>query len=203
MQVSFTVMPADPIRLPEALRFLTEEGRPQVEGESGSLGMSLHENADLGIAVVESFWASAAEACDAERVVAPIRGEAARHAGATVSVERFEVATLVRSVRPHPGAGLRLTRFDTDPAGLDAAVAAYADTAVPWLAEVDGFCAALLYVDRDSGRSIGETVWRDANALAASRSAAAAIRATTVRAAGSVVRVVEEYRLVWTSLGAR
>jgi hypothetical protein len=70
---------------------------------------------------------------------------------------------------------------------------------VPWLAEGEGFWAALLLIDRNTGRSVSETVWRDGEALAASRSAAAAVRVDTVASMGCVVRAVEEYTLVSSS----
>jgi quinol monooxygenase YgiN len=200
VQVSFTVIPGDPVRLGEAIRFLLEDARPDVESEPGSQGITVGENADLGVAVVKVYWASAAELCAAEKVAAPIRQEAALRAGGTASVEVFEVAALSRAVRPHPGAGIRLTRLATEPARLDAAITTYADLTVPWLAETEGFCATLLYVDRSSGQTVVESIWRDANALAASRSAAAAIRVAAVAATGGAVRAVEEYRLVASSL---
>ena len=43
-----------------------------------------------------------------------------------------------------------------------------------------GFCRALYLVDRGSGRTASETVWQDAQALACSRGAAAAMRAEAV-----------------------
>ncbi|MCW2566415.1 MAG: hypothetical protein JWN54_512 [Mycobacterium sp.] len=200
MHVRFTLLPGDPAQLGNAIRFYEEEVRPQLEGEAGSLGLSLFENAELGVAAVETWWVSGDAMRETEKTEAPMRTKAARMAVATTSVERFQVGSYLRAARPHPGAGLRLTRLDTDPARLDAAVTAYQDTAVPWLTDTDGFCETMLYVDRRTGRAISETVWRDSNALAASRSASAAIRVETVEATDTVVRAVEEYRLVSTSL---
>ena len=79
------------------------------------------------------------------------------------------------------------------------AAAAKAPGTVPWLADTEGFCSTLLFIDRSSGRSMVETVWRDPETLAASRSAAAAIRVDTVRATNCVIRSVEEYQLVFSS----
>ena len=76
---------------------------------------------------------------------------------------------------------------------------AFGDVTVPWLADTEGFCSTLLFIDRSSGRSMVETVWRDPEALAASRIAAAAIRVDTVRATNCVIRSVEEYQLVFSS----
>jgi hypothetical protein len=46
---------------------------------------------------------------------------------------------------------------------------------------------------------ISEVIWRNPQALAASRSAAAAARVAMVESAGGVIRAVEEYGLVFNS----
>jgi hypothetical protein len=201
VHVRLTLLVGDPLRLGTAMQFLADETPLQVESEEGSLGMSLHENTELGVAVVESYWSSA-EAMRATEAVVSLAAEAARRSTGTLSVEQYEVALWTRRMRPHPGAGVRLTRLETDPARVDEAIEAYARLALPWLTETDGFCMTQLLVDRGSGRWIGETLWRDANALAASRSAAAGIRVGTAGSSGSVVRALEEYRLVFSSLRA-
>ena len=71
--------------------------------------------------------------------------------------------------------------------------------AVPVLADTSGFCAALLYADRASGRVISETVWQDPQALAASRHAAAAGEAAAAQALNGVIGASGEYRLVFSS----
>jgi hypothetical protein len=101
--------------------------------------------------------------------------------------------------RAEPGAGVCLTRLEFDPTRLDDVVGAYEDAALPWLAEADGFCSHLLFVHRRTGQAVDETVWRDAGAMAASRSAAAAIRVDAVAASDAVVRSLVEYRLAFTS----
>ena len=92
-----------------------------------------------------------------------------------------------------------MTRLDVQPNAVEDTVAAFGGVTVPWLADTEGFCSTLLFIDRTSGRSLVETVWRDPEALAASRSAAAAIRVDTVRATNGVIRSVEEYQLVFSS----
>jgi hypothetical protein len=106
----------------------------------------------------------------------------------------FEAEAPVRS-----GAGLRLTRMDFEPAAVEDSVEVYGDTAVPWLAETDGFCRTLLLVDDRTGHAISETVWQNKEVLAATRSVAAAVRAETVASTGCVIRAVEEYGLVANS----
>lgn len=202
VHVRLTYLVGDPLRLGTAVHFLAEETQLRLESEEDSLGMTLHENSELGVVVVESYWSSADAMRASEDTVSPIAAEAARRSTGTLSVEQYEVALSAWRMRPHPGSGVRITRLETEPARIDEAVAAYGGIAVPWLGETEGFCTTQLLVNRDSGRWIDETLWRDANALAASRSAAAAIRVGTTGPSGSIVRSLEEYRLVVSSLRA-
>jgi quinol monooxygenase YgiN len=197
--VEVNLLAADPARLGDAIRFLEEKARPVLEDLPGSQGLSVSVNPDLGVAVFEEFWVSHDALREHERSAAATRAEAARLSGGTVSAERFAVASFTRVRRSEAGGGVRLTRMDTDAKRMDEIVAGYEDTALPWLTETPGFVGALLFVDRRSGRSISETRWEDAAALAASRGAAASIRADLVAATDSSIRAVEEYALVYDS----
>ena len=63
----------------------------------------------------------------------------------------------------------------------------------------EGFCGSLLLVGHGTGRLISETIWHSPQALAASRSAAAAVRVDMVESAGWVIQAVDEYGLVFSS----
>ena len=56
-----------------------------------------------------------------------------------------------------------------------------------------------IMTDRDTGRSISETMWVSRKALAASRGEAAAVRVETVQSTGALIRAVEEYDLVFST----
>lgn len=75
----------------------------------------------------------------------------------------------------------------------------FGDTAVPWLAEVPGFCGALLFAAPASGRLISQTVWRDPAARAAGPGVAEMIRAEVLDDEDCEIRAVEDYRLVFSS----
>jgi heme-degrading monooxygenase HmoA len=199
LHVRFNFIAADPARLAESIKFIETEVRPQVESQPGSLGMALYTALEPGLAILESFWASDNAMAASEHAVMPNRRETIRRVGGTVSVERYEVPVFEVGAPAHSGAGLRLTRMDVAPSQVEDAVEGYGDTAVPWLAESQGFCSALLLMDPDTGRGISETVWQDRDALVDSRSLAASVRVDTVAATGWVIRAVEEYDLVSTS----
>lgn len=94
--------------------------------------------------------------------------------GATASIEHYEVARFVHVAPARPGAAVVLTRLEADPSRLDDALAEYRDGSAGPLTGADGFCTAVLLVDRPAGRAVVET--------------AASAGAATVRG-------IEQYRL--------
>lgn len=202
MHVRLSLVTADPSKIDDVVKYVTNDARSIVEEKPGNLGMSMAVN-ELGVAVVETFWVSGDAMRESERQVSATRVEAARRGGGTVACEHYVVASVVQVDKPAVGAGMRFTRADVDLTKVDATVAAYEDAAVPWLVETTGFCAARLYMDRRAGKSITESLWIDAPALVTSRAVAATIRTHTVAATGASIRGVEEYRLVFTSSGLR
>ena len=202
MHVRLSLVTADPNKIDDVVKYVANDARSIVEEKPGNLGMTMAVN-ELGVAVVETFWVSGDAMRDSERQVSATRVEAARRGGGTVAVEHYAIASVVQVDKPAVGAGMRFTRADVDLRNVDAAIAAYEDSAVPWLIETKGFCAARLYLDRRTGKSITEGLWVDRPALVKSRAVAATIRTDTVAATGASIRGVEEYRLVFTSGGFR
>jgi heme-degrading monooxygenase HmoA len=199
MHMRLTLLTADPLRVEDTLHFIANEARPRIEDQPGNLGMSLKVKKPLGVVAVETYWISGDAMHASDRNVRATREEAAHRANGTVSVETLQIASMVRTGPWEPGAGVQVTRAESEAASLDGVVAAYEDTTLPWLTETPGFCGALLAAHRRTGQSISETVWEDDDALAASRSVAAAIRVDAVKATSSTVRWLEEYSLVFDS----
>ena len=199
MHMRLNMITADPQKLGDSIKYIEAEVRPMVDSQPGSLGTALYTNPEPGLAILESFWASDAAMIASEHHLGPTRREAVERAAGTVCVERYQVPVFELEAPVRGGAGLRLTRMDFEPAAVEDAVEVYGDTAVPWLADTEGFCSTLLLVDDQTGHAISETLWRNSEALAATRSVAAAVRAQTVAETGCVIRAVEEYGLVSTS----
>jgi hypothetical protein len=201
LQARFHLITADPLRLADLLKFIETEVRPETENRQGSLGMSLYANPEVGSAVLQSFWATHEMLLLNENKGLPDFRDALRHAGGTVSVEPYRVPVFEWDWEGplDPGAGLRLTRAETEPSKADDAVEAYGDTVVPELAETEGFVGSLLLADPGTGRLIGQAIWRSPQALTANRSAAAAAWAEMVESTGCVIRTVDEYGFVFSS----
>src|SRR5882724_1720793 len=168
MRARVNLITADPDRMADTIGYIKTSVRPAVESMDGSLGLSLYANAEIGVAVLESFWASREAMIHSEQMAAPRRTDVVRRAVGTVCVERYRVPVYEREAPLDTGTGLRLTRMDVDADRIDDTVECYGTTVVPRMADAGGFCAALLLVDPKTGHSISETIWDSQKALAAS-----------------------------------
>jgi hypothetical protein len=74
--------------------------------------------------------------------------------GGSVTYERYQILVFEREVLLHGGQEVRLTRIEVKPSAVTDVIEVFADSAVPWLAETDGFRSALLFADPGSGQLI-------------------------------------------------
>jgi hypothetical protein len=128
------------------------------------------------------------------------RGELGRRARGPVTCERYQIPVFEREALLHGGEEVRLTRIEVKPSAVMDVIEVFGNSAVPRLAETDGFCSALLFANPGSGRLISESAWQDRQARAASPSVAAVIRADLLEAADCRIGAVDDYRLVFSSV---
>jgi heme-degrading monooxygenase HmoA/predicted ester cyclase len=200
MYVRLNMLAGDPARLDEGARYLEGTVRPHVEAQPGNRGLAFLTNADLGLCVIASYWDSADAMTASEQAVQVSRKEMTELMSGTVTVEHYEVPVFVRRSRPQAGAGVRMVRIEGNPATLDAAIEEFRNTAIPEVMDMPGLCSAQLMTDRITGRSIVVVAWEDAAAMAASRAAAARLRADMIAVTHAQIRSVEEYRLEFSSV---
>ena len=199
LHLRLNLIAAGPPVLDECIRYIEGELRPALERQPGSLGLSLLVSPVLGVAVLESFWASAQALRASKQAAASLRAELARRARASVTDEQYRILVFERDAPLRGGEAVRLTRIKARPSAVEEVTEAFGDSVVPRLAETPGFRAALLFADPDSGHLISQTVWRGPQARAASPSTAAVIQADVLSASDCVIRAVEDYSLVFSS----
>ena len=200
MYVRMSMLAGDPARLAEATHYLETTVRPHVEAEPGSRGLAVLTNAELGVCLVATYWESADAMAASEQAVEVPRKELTELIGGTVAVETYEVPLFIRVARPGPGAGVRLTRIDSEPARLSAAVEEFRHSSGPALMDMPGLCSAQFMVDREAGHSIVATTWEDMDVMASSRSQVATLRTDLAAATRAQVRMVEEYTLAFSTV---
>ena len=199
LQARFNLITADPDRMADTVGYIKSEIRPAVESLHGSMGMSLYANTEVGVAVLESFWASRAALIASEQITAPRRKDTVQRAMGTVCVERYRVPVFEREAPLDTGAGLRLTRMDVEGSRVEDAVEGYRGHRRTVASGNCGFFGALLPFDWNSGHSISETIWDSPKTLAASRSVGGWVRVETVKSTGCVIRALEEYDTVFNT----
>jgi hypothetical protein len=183
--------------------YIEREIRPALEARPGSLGISVLEDRERGVAIFGSVWATSSEMSGSEDTEAPLRGELARRAGGPVTVEDYQVPIfelVERQAPPRRGYAVRLTRIQVRPSQVDDVIEVVGDIAVPSLIEMPGFCDALLFADPASGRLISEIVWRDPRARADAPDVDAIVRTEFPDEASGEIRAVEDYALVFSSV---
>jgi quinol monooxygenase YgiN len=200
MQIRLSRIAAEPSALDGCLAYIEDEARPALEILRGSLGISVLADREEGAAIFGSVWASSHLMSASEETEAPLRSELAKRAGGPVTAEEYEIAVFLQEAQPQSGQAVRLTRIQVKPSQALDVIEVVGDIAVPSLAETSGFCGALLFADPESGRLISQTVWQDPQARTAAPSVAAIIRAEVPDEAGSEIRAVADYSLVFSSI---
>ena len=194
---------ADADALDGCVTYIEREIRSALEIRPGSLGISVLEDRERGVAIFGSIWTTSDEMSGSENTEAPMRAELAKRAGAPVSVEDYQVPIfelVERQALTQRCHAVRLTRMQVRPSQVDDVIEVVGDIVVPSLIETPGFCDALLFADPASGCLISETFWRDPGARAAGPSIASIVRTEVLDEATDEIRAVEDYSLVFSSM---
>ena len=173
-------MRGDPQRIDEGIAMVREEIVPAVQEMDGCVGLSLLVDRSTGTSIVTSAWESEDAMRATAQRVAPLRDKGADLLSARPEVREWEIAVLHREHAAPDGACASVTWTQGDPAHADRNLEAFRDRVMPRLMELDGFCSVSLFIDRDEGRGVTATVFRDRAALDRSRPALQGIRSAAV-----------------------
>ena len=72
------------------------------------------------------------------------------------------------------------------------------DHVLPALRQQDGFCGALVLVERARGKVLGLTLWESEQAMNATEEAAYWLRIFSAEAAGGIITDVERYEVIFS-----
>jgi hypothetical protein len=95
---------------------------------------------------------------------------------------------------------VRMGSFEVDLANAEVAASIFKTTVVPQNSAVDGFVGAFACIDRTTGRFLGATLWRDAEAMAASDQLALRLAGEAKAATRMPTPRVERYEVVYADL---
>lgn len=184
--------------LDSVLGHIETEIRTAIERRGGSRGTSLQANTASGEVVLESFWDSGKAMQESAATGVLTKHSLTGGAESAVVTENYRLAAFEHHGGAQTGAAVQITRLSAEPSALDDAIEVFGDTVVPALADMEGFLSAMLLADRDSGRTIIQSVWLDTAVLRAGRGAPA-IQAEAMATAGCAIRRTDNYGLLYDS----
>ncbi|MCU1600910.1 MAG: hypothetical protein JWO22_1619 [Frankiales bacterium] len=197
MLVRATTIHADAHRIDEGVAFVRDNVVPVVEGLPGGLGLSMLVDRDTGATTVTTAWASMQARTASDAALAPLRVQIAeRLGGGVAATELLELAVLDRRRSAEPGFWGRTTRVRIDPHRVDSAIDAYSSSTLHDVQLLEGYCSAVLLVDRASGHAAVSVTFDSRQALEASRVHAESLRQAGSAKAGADVTDVRESEVV-------
>ena len=201
MYVRTTVIQADATKIDDGIAVVGQDVFPGVSDISGNVGMSMFVSRETGRCIACTAWESEEAMRASADLVIPLRDRATEALGATTSdVMQWEVAVVHRDHSAPEGACARITWLSGEPGTADRAVDVYRMAVLPRIQELDGFCSASLFVNRDTGRAVGTVTFDSREALEATRDSATKIREAASREIGASIDQVEEMEVAFAHL---
>lgn len=188
---------ADPAEVGSALDTITKAVPGMFADQSGFQGFGLFADRTLGKIITGSWWESEQALKDSDDKLRERRMEMLEPLISTLAMANLEAVAYSRPASASSG-GFRLQRMMFDPAQADRLKETFQETGLPRFQAIDGFQGASLLMDRTHGMASVGVIYRDMDALAASRGAQAEIRKAAYQRMQGVAQLIslEEFEVV-------
>ncbi|HEY5117381.1 MAG TPA: hypothetical protein VIJ00_17805 [Nakamurella sp.] len=203
MHARSTTFRARPVAIDDGIAFLRDEVMPAAMAMTGCTGLSMMADRRSGRCIATTAWDAADHMRASAGLMAPMRERAAAVMSADPFVEEWEIASVHRAHTSHDGACVRATWMWLEPGMVDHAVDTYRMVTLPRMQDLEGFCSASLFVDRELGRAVSSVTYDSHEAMNRSREAARTVRMGSARDAHAQVLDVAEFDLVLAHLRVR
>jgi len=191
----------DPTKVDEHIRLWTQDILPLLKKQPGFTGASLTGNRKTGDGLSVSYWESEAMMNAARPQVRP---EAQRVlgtiGGSIVEDDACEVAVLQRFKPPKSGVWARVTTVNGDPTRVSEAVSNFMQKIVPVIEKQPGARTALFFVNRQTGRTFGGSVWDTEMDLQKSEASISGLRTETIQKLGGKDTKIEIFEIYATEI---
>ena len=166
---------ADPAEVGEALDVITKAVPGMFADQSGFEGFGLFADRTVGKILTGSWWETEQAMKDSDDKLRDRRREMLAPFVSTIASASLEAVAYSRPA-PASSGGFRLQRMIFDPAQADRIITAFTEIGLPRLSAIEGFQGASMLMDRAHGMASVGVIYRDLDALAASRGEQAAVR---------------------------
>jgi heme-degrading monooxygenase HmoA len=191
----------DPKKLDENIKLWTQEILPLLKKQKGFAGASLTGNRKTGDGMTVTYWESETAMKEARGKVRP---EALKTLGKTggsiVEDDECEVALLERFKSPKAGVWSRITTVQGDPAQLDKSIANFKEKIVPSIQKQSGARTAFFFVNRQTGKAFGGSVWDTEQDLQKSEAVITALRSEVVKTLGGRDPKIDVFEIYFTEI---
>lgn len=167
-----TAAPAD---VGAALDVIAKAVPGMMAEQPGFDGIGVFADRSLGKILTGSWWETEQALKDSDSSLRDRREQMLARFVSTITTTNLEAAAYTRPASANSG-GFRLQRLVFDPSLADRLVQTFKEVGLPRLQELEGFQGGALLMDRARGMAGISTIFRDQEALAASRAPQAAIR---------------------------
>jgi heme-degrading monooxygenase HmoA len=187
----------DPADVGPALDVIAKAVPGMMAEQPGFAGIGVFADRALGKILTGSWWESEQALKDSDEKLRDRREDMLARFVSTITTMNLEAAAYSMPA-PASSGGFRLQRLACQPDAVDLVVQAFKEVGLPRLRAIDGFEGASLLLDRARGMAGISTIFRDMDALAASRGPQAAIRKAAFEQMKGGVQLIglEEYEVV-------
>jgi len=200
MFVRRTRVEGSPEKLEQTIQNYQQQLLPVMKQDAGFKGAVLLANRATGAAQSVTLW----ETAEAERASRPtaerLRTQAEQSSGVRVlGVESYEEVLRERSDAAQTGTTsfMRVNSMQAAPDKLDDGIRFVRDQVVPLLKKQAGFVAAMMGVNRETGRAYMTSAWDSADARRASDAAVRDQRRQAGELMGGIEVSIDEYEVVF------
>ncbi|SDF07461.1 hypothetical protein SAMN05660662_0993 [Blastococcus aurantiacus] len=151
----------DPHRIDDAVHYVRAKAMPALMGMDGFVGISMLADRGSGRSVVTSSFEDLAALRRSASEMRGIRARIADVLQSPAALHEWQIALLHRERSAPEGARAHVTWCRTEPSRLDPMLEAYAESIVPRLADLPGFCSVSVMADPLEGRSATAVTFTD------------------------------------------
>jgi quinol monooxygenase YgiN len=196
-----TRLQTSPDAVDKGIAFFKENVAPKSRATPGNAGVVLLVDRKTGAAVGITLWETTQALNASEQMGISTRTQSvAAVGGAVIDVDRFEQVIADRPQPPKTGTFVRLNTVAGDPAKIDNVIKFMQQHVLPVLQKQKGYRAAIMNVNRLTGRSTVSTVWDTQADLEASESKVGSLRRDAADAAGASDVKVELFETAFTEI---
>ena len=196
---STTVM-ARPELIDDGIAFVDDEVMPMIMELDGCIGLSMIVDRRSGRCIATSAWRDLDTMRATESLLTPMRDRAAMAMGGEPMVEEWEIAALHRAHRSNEGACVRVSWMQMERAHVDHAVDIHRMHTLAAMDDVDGFCSASLFIDRNRGMVCWSATYTSMHTMERGRERESGLLDALARETGATVTDVCEFELALAHL---